>query len=52
VARIGYRGLMRGRRLVAAGWKNRLGALAIRCVPRTVLSRVVAWLQRPDGGRQ
>jgi short-subunit dehydrogenase len=52
VARIGYRGLMRGRRLVVAGWKNRLGALAIRCVPRTVLSRVVAWLQRPDGGRQ
>jgi short-subunit dehydrogenase len=52
VARIGYLGLMAGRPLVVAGWKNRMAALLIRLMPRAVLSRVVAWLQKPSARRQ
>jgi short-subunit dehydrogenase len=52
VARIGYRGLMAGKRLVIAGWKNRMGALLIRIMPRTVLSWVVARLHQPGAPRQ
>jgi len=47
VARIGYRGLMAGRRLVVTGWKNRIGMVLIRVMPRAVLSWVVARLQEP-----
>jgi uncharacterized protein len=52
VARIGYRALMSGRRLVVTGWKNRIGTLLMRFIPRTVLSRVVARLQRPSARGQ
>lgn len=52
VARIGYRALMSGRRLVVTGWKNRIGTFLMRFMPRTVLSRVVARLQRPSARRQ
>jgi hypothetical protein len=44
-ARIGYRGLMAGRRLVVPGWKNRMGVFIMRFVPRRVLAWVVARLQ-------
>lgn len=48
VARIGYRALTSGRRLVVTGWKNRVGAFLMRLMPRTVLSWVVARLQKPN----
>jgi short-subunit dehydrogenase len=34
VARIGYRGLMRGQTVVVPGWRNRLLAFAVRLAPR------------------
>src|SRR5262249_21271393 len=34
VARIGYRGLMRGQTVVIPGWRNRLLAFAVRLTPR------------------
>jgi hypothetical protein len=52
VARIGYRALMSGRRMVVTGLKNQVGMLLMRCMPRTVLSRVVARLQKPRASRQ
>jgi uncharacterized protein len=52
VARIGYRALMSGRRLVVTGWKNQVGTLLMRLMPPTVLSRIVARLQRPVQRRQ
>jgi hypothetical protein len=52
VARIGYRALMSGRRLVVTGWKNRIGTFLMRLMPRIVLSAVVARLQRPSARRQ
>lgn len=39
VARIGYRGLMRGKRLVVTGWMNRL----LVCVTGVVPVRLLAW---------
>jgi short-subunit dehydrogenase len=52
VARIGYRALMSGRRLVVTGWKNRIGMLLMRAVPLRALSAVVARLQRPTARNQ
>jgi uncharacterized protein len=52
VARIGYRALMSGRRLVVTGWKNRIGTLLMRFMPLRALSSVVARLQRPSARRQ
>ena len=52
VARIGYRALMSGRRLVVTGWKNRIGMLLMRFMPKTVLSWIVARLQRPTARGQ
>jgi hypothetical protein len=46
-ARIGYRALMSGRRLVVTGWKNRLAALCIDLAPRRLLAWAVARLQQP-----
>ena len=45
VARAGYRGLMRGQRVVIPGVKNKLGVQAIRVTPRRVATRVVRALQ-------
>ena len=45
VARAGYRGLMRGKRVVIPGLKNKLGVQSIRITPRAVATRVVRALQ-------
>jgi short-subunit dehydrogenase len=45
VAEAGYRGAMRGRRVVIPGLLNRAGAFATRFVPRSVLLRVVRRVQ-------
>ena len=45
VARAGYRGLMRGKRVVIPGVKNKLGVQSIRVTPRALATRVVRALQ-------
>jgi short-subunit dehydrogenase len=45
VARIGWRALERGRRLVVPGAWNRVGATAARLVPLPLAARAVAYLQ-------
>jgi uncharacterized protein len=42
VARIGYRGTMRGKPLVVTGWMNRLTTLAVPLFPRTLVARITA----------
>lgn len=45
VAEIGYRGLMRGRRLVIPGWRNKLIAQSVRLAPRRLVAAIVRRLQ-------
>lgn len=45
VARAGYRGLMRGKRVVIPGMKNKLGVQSLRVSPRALVTRVVRALQ-------
>jgi uncharacterized protein len=45
VARAGYRGLMRGKRIVIPGMKNKLGVQSLRVSPRAVVTKVVRALQ-------
>ncbi len=45
VAKIGYRGLMKNKTVVIPGLKNKLLALAVRFVPRNVVTRVVRVIQ-------
>jgi hypothetical protein len=52
VARIGYRGLMSGRRLVVPGWGNRLSIFGLRFSPRSFTVGAVRRLQGPGSGRQ
>jgi hypothetical protein len=52
VARIGYRALMSGRRMIVTGWKNRIGTLLMRLMPLRALASVVARLQKPSARRQ
>jgi short-subunit dehydrogenase len=40
VARIGYRGLMRGQTVVIPGWRNRLIAFAVRLMPRRTMAGI------------
>jgi len=47
VARIGYRGLMAGRRLVVPGWGNRISVFGLRFSPRRFTVGIASWLQRP-----
>jgi short-subunit dehydrogenase len=47
VARIGYRGLMAGRRLVITGWGNRLSVFGLRFSPRRFAAGAVRRLQGP-----
>ena len=42
VARVGYRGMMRGRRVVIPGLVNRMGTMMPRFFPRALATRVVA----------
>jgi len=49
VARAGYEGMRRGRRLVIPGWHNRLGSLLPRVVPRGLATRIVARLTSARG---
>jgi uncharacterized protein len=46
VARQGYRGYRQGRRIVIPGWRNRVMAMSIRFVPRTVVLSIVKYLHR------
>jgi hypothetical protein len=46
VARAAYDGLMRGQRSVIPGTRNKLSALAVKVLPRRLLTRVIADLQR------
>jgi hypothetical protein len=41
VARIGYRGLMTGKRIVIPGWRNKLTAAISRRLPATFTARIV-----------
>lgn len=50
VARAGWRGLERGRRLVVPGVWNRIGATVARLVPPSVAARAVALLQPTERG--
>lgn len=55
VARIGYRGFMRGRKIIVTGWFNRLSVFARRFVPDLLLVPAVGWLFRvrdADGNLQ
>ncbi len=45
VARAGYRGMMRGQRVIIPGWKNKIGVQSLRVSPRRVVTRVVRALQ-------
>jgi short-subunit dehydrogenase len=50
VARLGYEGMGRGKRIVIPGWKNRMGVELLRISPRSVVTKVVRKLQeRKDG---
>lgn len=49
VARIGYRGLMRGKRVVIPGLRNKLLVQSSRLVPRRVVTAVVRRLQERRG---
>ena len=40
VAQIGYEGLMAGKRLVIAGWSNRLTVFSTRLAPREMLAKI------------
>jgi short-subunit dehydrogenase len=40
VAQIGYDGMMAGKRVVIAGWKNQATAFSTRLAPRTVLAKI------------
>lgn len=50
VARLGYEGMMQGRRLVIPGWKNRAGVELLRISPRAVVTKVVRRLQEKKNG--
>lgn len=46
VAEMGYAGMLGGRRLIIPGWKNRVGALLTRFVPRQFAARIAGWMMR------
>lgn len=46
VAWAGYRGLRRGKRLVVPGLRNKITTMAVRFLPRSLLSKILATIQR------
>ncbi|MHC4473832.1 MAG: SDR family NAD(P)-dependent oxidoreductase [Planctomycetota bacterium] len=46
VARVGYRGMMAGKAIVVPGFKNRLGALLVRLLPRSWVRGAIRRFQR------
>ncbi|HEV8125268.1 MAG TPA: SDR family oxidoreductase [Gemmatimonadales bacterium] len=47
VARIGYRGMTRGKRIVIPGFLNKVVAQSYRVSPRWLTASVVRWIQEP-----
>jgi len=45
VAEKGYRGMMRGKRIIIPGLSNKIGALSPRFLPRKLVAKAVAWVQ-------
>ena len=45
VARIGYEGMKRGKRIVIPGWKNGVGVVMLRFSPRAVVTKIVRKIQ-------
>ena len=45
VARMGYEGMNRGKRIVIPGWKNQVGVQLLRISPRTAVTKVVRKIQ-------
>ncbi len=50
VARAGYRGLIRGRRIIIPGWLNKISVFSTRLLPREVTSRMIKWAQAKRTG--
>jgi short-subunit dehydrogenase len=50
VARLGYEGMMRGKRIVIPGWKNQVGVELLRLSPRSVVTKVVRKIQEKKNG--
>ena len=50
VARIGYEGMQRGKRVVIPGWKNRVGVQMLRISPRATVTKIVRKLQEKKSG--
>lgn len=48
VARIAYRGMLRGKRVVITGFRNRLATWLARLTPNTLLLRIMRRLQKPE----
>jgi len=47
VARIGYRGMKRRKRIVIPGFLNKVVAQSYRLSPRWLTASVVRWIQEP-----
>ena len=45
VARIGYKGLMRGKRLIIPGMKNKVFVQAVRFMPRKLITAIIRRVQ-------
>jgi short-subunit dehydrogenase len=50
VARVGYEAMMRGKRVVIPGWKNRMGMQLLRISPRSAVTKIVRRLQEKKNG--
>lgn len=49
VARAGYRGMLRGRRVVIPGWSNRVGAVLSKLCPATLTVKFSRRINQPEG---